>query len=119
MREATPHDPPPDRARLERAAAAGDHYFWVVDGEPVSMAGIARRTQNTAAISRVYAPPGLPGRGYADSVTAAVAERVFAEGRSSACLYTDLRNPFFNRCYARIGFAPVCASSFYATKAQS
>jgi len=41
---------------------------------------------------------------------AAVADRIFAEGKEAACLYTDLRNPFSNRCYARIGFKPVCVS---------
>jgi len=36
--------------------------------------------------------------------------RIYAEGRTIACLYTDLRNPFSNRCYAKIGFRPVCTS---------
>jgi hypothetical protein len=40
-------------------------------------------------------PPELRGRGYAGSVTAALVERIYAEGKSFACLYTDLRNPFF------------------------
>jgi RimJ/RimL family protein N-acetyltransferase len=108
--EATPQDPAPVRERLERSAGEGRHLFWIVDGEPVSVAGIARRTRNAAAISGVYTPPHLRGRGYAGSVTAAVVERVYAEGRSIACLYTDLRNPYSNRCYAKIGFEPVCGS---------
>jgi predicted GNAT family acetyltransferase len=109
-REATPHDPAPSRQQLERIAGEGRHMFWVVDGQPVSMAGIARRTRSTAAIAAVYAPPSLRGRGYAGSVTAALVERVFAEGRTTACLYTDLRNPFSNRCYAKIGFKPMHSS---------
>jgi predicted GNAT family acetyltransferase len=47
-------------------------------------------------------------------VTAALVERIYAEGKSFACLYTDLRNPFSNRCYAKIGFEPVCAAWHYA-----
>jgi hypothetical protein len=47
---------------------------------------------------------------YAGSVTAAVADAIFAEGRSMACLYVDLRNPYSRRCYAKIGFTPVCRS---------
>ena len=39
-------------------------------------------------------------------MTAAVAERLFAEGKSAVCLYTDLRNAASNRCYAKIGFEP-------------
>ena len=58
-------------------------------------------------------PPSLRGRGYAGSVTAAVAERIFAEWKTAACLYTDLRNPSSNRCYAKIGFMPICKSWHY------
>jgi RimJ/RimL family protein N-acetyltransferase len=110
MAEATPHDPLPARERLERLAGEGRHHFWVIGGRPVSMAGIVRRTRNAAAIAAVYTPPSLRGRGYAGSVTAAVVERVFAEGKSTACLYVDLRNPFSRRWYAKIGFTPVRAS---------
>ena len=113
MREAIPHDPIPSRERLAKAAGESRHLFWIVDGEPVSMAGIIRRTRHAAAIAAVYTPPELRGCGYAGSVTAALVERVFAEGKSVACLYTDLRNPFSNRCYAKIGFKPVCSSWHY------
>jgi RimJ/RimL family protein N-acetyltransferase len=112
-RAAIPHDPPPTRERLQKPIEDGRFQFWIVDGAPVSMAGIMRRTRQTAAIAGVYTPPALRGRGYAGSVTAAVVERVFAEGKSAACLYVDLRNPFSNRCYAKIGFEPVCESWMY------
>jgi predicted GNAT family acetyltransferase len=52
----------------------------------------------------------LRGRGYAGAVTAAVVDSIFAEGRTAACLYVDLRNPYSTRCYAKIGFQPVCRS---------
>jgi predicted GNAT family acetyltransferase len=91
LREAVPHDPLPSRERLAQIAAEGRHQFWIVDDEPVSMAGIVRRTRHAAAIAGVYTPPALRGRGYAGSVTAAVVERIFAEGKIAACLYTDLR----------------------------
>jgi GNAT superfamily N-acetyltransferase len=113
-REATPHDPLPERERLAKVAAAGRYMFWVVDGEPVSMAGIVRRTRNGAAIAGVYTPPPLRGRGYAGSVVSAVVELAFAQGKTMTCLYTDLRNSFSNRCYAKIGFTPVCSSLFYS-----
>jgi RimJ/RimL family protein N-acetyltransferase len=112
-REAVPQDPPPNRERVVKTVGGGRYCFWIVDGMPVAMAGIARRTRHAAAISGVYTPPALRGRGYAGSVTAAVVERIFAEGRTAACLYTDLRNPFSNRCYARIGFRPSCESWHY------
>lgn len=111
--EAVPEDAPPPREAIERKAASGDCVFWLVGGEPVSMAGIVRRTRNAAALALVYTPPELRGLGYAGSATAAVVERVYAEGRKIACLYTDLRNPASNRTYAKIGFKPVCESWFF------
>jgi RimJ/RimL family protein N-acetyltransferase len=109
-REATPHDPQPSRERADQAAASGDYLLWMAEGEPVSLGGIVRRTRHGAAIAAIYTPPALRGRGFAGSVTAALVERVYAEGRDFACLYTDLRNPASNRCYAKVGFAPVCGS---------
>ena len=74
-REAVPDDPVSPRAEIEKVAGEGRHMFWVVDDEPVSMAGIVRRTRSAAAIAAVYTPPAQRGRGFAGSVTAAVAER--------------------------------------------
>ena len=113
LREAVPHDPVPSPEQLAQSAASGRFQFWTVDGEPVSMAGIMRRTRHAAAIAGVYTPPKLRGRGYAGSVTAAVVDAIFAEGRDTACLYVDLRNPYSSRCYAKIGFTPVCPSNYY------
>jgi predicted GNAT family acetyltransferase len=75
------------------------------------MAGIERRTRHAAAIAGVYTPPALRRR--AGSVTAAVVECIFAEGKTAACLYTDLGNPSSNRCYTKIGFKPACRSWHY------
>jgi RimJ/RimL family protein N-acetyltransferase len=116
LREAVPHDPIPPRSELERQAGEGRHFFWIADGRPVSMAAIARRLPKTGAINSVYTPPELRGRGYAGSVTAAVVERIFAEGRRTACLYTDLSNPASNRCYAKIGFRALCGSLHYSRR---
>lgn len=113
VREATPHDPLPDRERLAQSAGEGRYMFWMVGAQPGSMAGIVRRTRNAAAIAGVYTPPALRGRGYAGSVTAAVVELAFSQGKTTACLYVDLRNPFSSRCYAKIGFEPVCSSWHY------
>jgi RimJ/RimL family protein N-acetyltransferase len=112
-REAVPHDPPPERISTEALAASGRFLFWTKNGEPVSVAAISRRLERTGGIAPVYTPPEHRGRGYAGSVTAALADRLFAEGKTSVCLYTDLRNPMSNRCYARIGFKPYCDSWHY------
>jgi len=106
--EAVPHDPVPRLEHAKKSAGSGRYLFWTVDGEPVSMAAISRRLSRTGAIAPVYTPPEHRCRGYAGSVTAALVERIFAEGKSVACLYTDLRNPISNRCYAKIGFVAYC-----------
>jgi RimJ/RimL family protein N-acetyltransferase len=112
-RETVPYDPPPTPQGVAKAAASGRYMFWIVRDQPVSMAAVARRLKNTIAIAPVYTPPHLRGRGYAGSVTSAVVERAFAEGKTAVCLYTDMRNPFSNRCYARIGFVPYCDAWHY------
>jgi ribosomal protein S18 acetylase RimI-like enzyme len=111
LKEAAPYDPLPTREGVANIAAAGNYRFWLVDDEPVAMAGIVRRTRRGAAIAGVYTPSALRNRGYAAAVTAATVNSVFAEGRTMACLYTDLRNAAANRCYAKIGFKPVCRSA--------
>jgi RimJ/RimL family protein N-acetyltransferase len=107
-REATPHEPAPTREGLEKSAAGGNHLFWTVGGAPVSLASIGRRTRRGAVINGVYTPPAQRGRGYAGAVTAATVEKGFAEGSAFSCLFVDRRNPASNRCYAKIGFTPVC-----------
>jgi uncharacterized protein len=104
------HDAMPTREQVLQIIASNRHMMWVVDDVPVSMAAINRRLQNTAAIGAVYTPPEHRKKGYAGAVTAAVVERIYSEGKTSACLYTDLRNPYSNRCYIKIGFAPECDS---------
>lgn len=105
-REAVPHEPPPKRDAMESAATCGRYLFWCVDGEPVSVACINRTLRSVSAIGAVYTPPELRGKGYAGSVVAACAERIFASGKRAACLFTDLSKPASNRCYAKIGFKP-------------
>ncbi len=111
--EAVPDDPPVTQEEVARKMKERAVLFWETGGEPVSMAALARVTRNAAAIGVVYTPPGLRARGYAGSVTAALTEYIFASGKRTACLYTDLRNPYSNRCYAKIGFNPVCPSWHY------
>ena len=77
--------------------------FWTVDDTPVAMAAIARRL---CRVLRLHATQQRR-RGCACSATAAVADKLFAEGKTTVSLYTDLRNPLSNRCYAKIGSRPI------------
>jgi ribosomal protein S18 acetylase RimI-like enzyme len=108
--EAVPHDPVPSPEAMRNILDQGRHWFWIVDGRPVAMAAITRRTANTATINSVYTSADYRNMGFAGAVTAAVARAIFAEGRRTVCLYTDLRNPASNRCYAKLGFRPICES---------
>lgn len=111
VKEASPHDPLPSEERLRSAAGAGRYWFWTVDDKPVSLAGIVRRTRDAAAIASVYTPPDHRNRGFAGAVVSTVVEEIFAGGRTTACLYTNLANPISNRCYEKIGFKRVCTAS--------
>lgn len=106
-REVAPFDPVPTGERLASMIGVGERMLWAVDGEPVAMANVVRRTQSFGAIGGVYTSPAHRGRGYAAAVTTTVAIQIFSEGRTTACLHADLRNPYANRCYARIGFRRV------------
>ena len=117
--EAVAHEPPFERAKVEKAIALGKYLLWTVGGEPVSFAALGRVLKTAMSIGPVYTPPDKRCRGYAGSVTAALCERIFADGVPTACLYTDLRNPYSNRCYAKIGFKPHCDSWHYLRPAQA
>jgi predicted GNAT family acetyltransferase len=110
IREAVPNDPIPDDEALSATLAQDRHWFWSVDGKAVSMAAIARKTKNAATVNSVFTPLDFRNRGFAGAIVAAVARRIFLEGRNTVCLYIDLRNPASNRCYAKLGFQPVCSS---------
>jgi len=111
VREASPHDPLPSEEILRSRACAGQHWFWTVDDEPVSLTGIVRQTRDTAAIASVYTPPPHRKRGFAGAIVSTVVDQIYAGGRKTACLYTNLANPISNRCYEKIGFKRVCTAS--------
>jgi predicted GNAT family acetyltransferase len=113
VREASPHEAAPSRESVEKGVASGRYFVWMVGEQLVSTAAIVRRTRHSGGIAAVFTPSGLRGKGYAGAVTAAVVEHLFDEGKTFSCLNTDLRNPSSNRCYARIGFKPVCDTVFF------
>lgn len=110
IREAVPDDQIPSDEALRATLAQRRHFLWFAGGAPVSMAAIARRTRAAATINSVFTPARYRNNGFAGAVTAAAVRQIFREGRSAACLYTDLRNPASYRCYAKLGFRRVCDS---------
>ena len=113
VREATPHDTPPTIKNIEKGILEARYFLWVDGAQPVSTAAIVRRTRNTGGIAAVFTPQHLRGKGYAGSATAAVVAALFGEGKTEACINTDLSNPMSNRCYEKIGFKPVCDAAFF------
>ena len=110
IREAIPSDPVPSDEALMNDLRSRRHWLWILEDKPVSMAAITRRTRKAAFINSVYTPWEHRNRGFGAAITAIVAREIFDEGRSAVGLYTDLRNPASNRCYAKLGFVAVCKS---------
>jgi RimJ/RimL family protein N-acetyltransferase len=110
IREAIPSDPVPSDDALMKDLRSRRHWLWILEGKPVSMAAITRRTRTVAFINSVYTPPEQRNKGFGAAIAAIVVREIFDEGRTAAGLYTDLRNPASNRCYAKLGFVAVCKS---------
>jgi predicted GNAT family acetyltransferase len=89
-------------------------YFWVEDGEPVTLVGRGGPTPHGARIGPVYTPPEKRRRGYASAGTAAVSQLVLDSGHRFCFLFTDLDNPTSNHIYQTIGYRPVCDVDVYA-----
>jgi len=77
------------------------------DGEVVSLAARSGRTPTGVRIGPVYTPPALRGRGYAETLIAALSQRELDEGARHCFLYTDLANRTSNALYERVGYERV------------
>ncbi len=82
-----------------------DHTFfvWEVAGEPVSTARLRPVATIGARVSGVYTPDQRRGHGFASALTAALSQKVLADG-SWCCLFADADNALTNRIYRRIGY---------------
>jgi uncharacterized protein len=83
----------------------GTLYLWE-NGEPVSMAGVARPTRNGITVNYVYTPSECRGKGYASSCVS-VMSKLMLEQYKYCCLFTDIANPTSNRIYQQIGYYPI------------
>ncbi|MEA2381728.1 MAG: hypothetical protein QOH72_1699 [Solirubrobacteraceae bacterium] len=95
------------RPSVDDRLAYGGLTLWMLDGAPVSCAGVTRRVAGMARVAPVYTPPEHRGRGYGAAATAAVSRAAIEAGVRELLLYTDLANPTSNRLYARLGYKPV------------
>jgi uncharacterized protein len=95
------------KGRLPHKIADGSLFVWEAE-TTVSMAGFERETAGGAAISWVFTPSHLRGRGYATSCVAALTQRMLDAGKRFCCLYADLANQTSNSIYQKIGYRPIC-----------
>jgi GNAT superfamily N-acetyltransferase len=100
-------------ARLAGPPDVWGMWAWVVDGEPVAMAGQNGPTPHSIRIGPVYTPPHLRGRGYASALCAALCTWLLEYGFRFITLFTDLSNPTSNHIYQAIGFRPVIDVNAY------
>jgi len=101
------------RDLLARRIGKRDLFGWEVEGQLVSLAGLARPTNRTISINSVYTPPAQRRRGFATALVAAVSGEGLARGKERCVLYTDLANPTSNAIYQKVGYRPVCDSRQY------
>jgi RimJ/RimL family protein N-acetyltransferase len=87
-----------------RLGSGGALVFWVVDGEPVSLAGRSPAIAGVPRIGPVYTPPEHRRRGYGAAVTAHVCADTLAAGSRMCTLFTDTANATSNGVYRRLGF---------------
>ncbi len=113
--ETLPSEPDTAEASVTRdlAATAGGIWLWLVDGEPVSVAGARGRTPNGIRVGPVYTPPEHRRKGYAAALVAQVTQLLLDEGRKTVFLFTDLANPTSNALYYRLGYRGVADRSMY------
>jgi uncharacterized protein len=117
--EALGDAPDPEmRDALAQRIDEGEMFLWV-DGEPRSMAALARPTRHGVAINSVYTPSEWRGRGYATACVSALSQRVLECGKEFCVLYTDLANPTSNAIYLRIGYHPLADSLVYEIEGRS
>jgi GNAT superfamily N-acetyltransferase len=88
----------------------GQLFWWVVDGERVSMAGHAAKVDTpsglVARVGPVFTPREHRGHGYGAAVTAEVTELLMAEG-CHVMLFADKANATSNGVYQRLGYVGV------------
>jgi len=88
------------------------HYFWEVNGRPVSMCNCREVSSDCLNVSGVYTPPTERGKRYAYAVVWSLWNK-FKDKYADIMLYANANYPQSNKCYQRIGFKPLFVNSQY------
>ena len=94
-------------AMLRQRLEDGDLFVWSDGSQPVSMLMKNRPITHTIAISQVFTPFDLRGRGYATAAVHTLTRNLLTAGYRSVNLFTDVTNPTSNHLYQQIGYQPV------------
>jgi predicted GNAT family acetyltransferase len=99
----------PERAALLARIADGAAWWWVHDGQRVSLAGhapvVPAGRSVVGRIGPVYTPVPFRRRGFGAAVTAHVAT-LLQQRCTDVVLFADDANPTSNGVYRRLGFEP-------------
>ena len=82
----------------------GSMHVLRIQDRCVATATIGRQMKTAATIGFVYTPPELRGKGYASDIVAQLSQKILDSGKSSVCLFTQMKNPTSNGIYKRIGY---------------
>lgn len=94
-------------------------FFWVDEGEVVSITVATRPQLKGICVSGVYTPPAFRRKGYARALVAEVSKELLSRGYELINLFTDLSNPTSNKIYQEVGYRPVCDYHQYEFVAQT
>lgn len=100
----------PDVRQGRIAQEAPDQFFfWMVDGEPVSLAGVRVPIVGVSRLGPVFTPDDRRGHGYGSAAAAAATSWALdAAGADEVVLFTDLTNSAVDWIYHRLGFRSIC-----------
>ncbi len=86
-----------------------EFFFWMVDGQPVSLAGVRVPVVGVSRLGPVFTPDNRRGHGYGSAAAAAATSwAVNAAGADEVVLFTDLTNSAVDWIYHRLGFRSIC-----------
>lgn len=104
-REAMHINPAPEvvKADFDRHFAANSIHLWTHESKLVAMAMAFENGRKLRRIGGVYTLPEFRGHGYCKAITAALCEKIIAQGGEVA-LHADAAHPFTNQMYQSLGF---------------
>ena len=105
MTEALPDEPFGDVVEKTRDLINRQALFILErDGTPLSMAHWTRDLGTSCAVTGVFTPQRLRGRGYGSLITACLTEMLLQRGRSETSLVANADNLTSNHIYRAIGY---------------